>query len=243
MNHRHPHHGLGVFCALTAFLALSGCAALQRTRSPLDRVVEAAGLERFDQVDALRYTFNVKIGDKVTQRGWLWEPRRDRVTFYGTPEQGGTVTYERAGLAAPGAEALRQVDAWFINDNYWLLFPLRVHWDKAVVVAEDRAPVELPLGGGRARRIVVSFPPTGGYTPGDIYEIFVDEASRIAQWVYRKGGDTKPTRVTTWEGYRRFGPFWLALDHQGPGAGFRVWFTDAGVRLAGESGWREGESR
>jgi hypothetical protein len=245
MNHRGLRHLLrhiGVLSAGVALIVVTGCAAPQRSSPDLNQVAAAFGESGFNQLEELRYTFNVQIGEKVTRRSWQWEPRLDRVTFNGTPEQGGRVTYERAALAAQPGEPLNQVDAWFINDNYWLLFPLRVHWDKRAMVAEDRTPAELPLGGGRARRIVVSYPPSGGYTPGDVYELYLDGASRITQWVYRKGGDPKPTRVTTWADYRRFGPLTLSLDRRGPDAGFRVWFTDTAVRLRGEGNWNQGET-
>jgi len=70
-----------------------------------------------------------------------------------------------------------------------------------------------------------------------VYELFVDKSYRIVQWIYRKGGDPTPTRVTTWEDYKRVGPLTLALDHKSADGKFRVWFTDVAVRLAGKSDW------
>ncbi len=226
--------------AVTALAAVAGCAALRRAGSPFNAVAAAHGAGGFDRVEALRYTFNVKIGDTVASRRWEWEPRTDRVTFHGSPAQGGVVAYERAALAGGAPEALKKVDAWFINDNYWLLFPLRVHWDAGAAVAADDRPAEMPLGGGRGRRLVVRFPPDGGYTPGDVYELFTDEAGRIRQWIYRKGGAAQPTRVTTWEAYSRYGPLLIALERRGADESFRVWFTEVAVKLAGESSWRGG---
>jgi hypothetical protein len=159
------------------------------------------------------------------------------VTFKGTPEQGGTVVYERAVLAGQPGEQIKKVDPWFVNDNYWLIFPLRLYWDQSATVVEDEAPVNVPIGSGKARRLVVTYPKTEGYTPGDVYELFIDNSGRISQWIYRKGGDPKPTRVTTWEDYRREGPLTLSLDHNSPDGSFRVWFTDVAVRLAGRPEW------
>ena len=77
--------------------------------------------------------------------------------------------------------------------------------------------MNLPIGTGKARRIVVSYPTNEGYTPGDVYELFVDDSDRIVQWVYRKGGDPKPTRITTWEDYRKVGPLKPFPEPSGPG--------------------------
>jgi hypothetical protein len=110
-------------------------------------------------------------------------------------------------------------------------------WDGSASVRADDAPANLPIGTGKARRIVVGYPANEGYTPGDVYELFVNDSDRIVQWVYRKGGDPKPTRITTWEDYRKVGPLNISLNHQGPDASFRVWFTDVAVRLAGKSDW------
>ena len=228
--------GRAILCALVV-AALSGCTALQRRSSAVERLAETYGVDRADQVEELRYTFNVKIGDKVIRRSWNWAPASDRVTFDGSAEQGGRVSYARAALGAQPPEQLKKVDAWFINDNYWLIFPWRVCWDRSAKVTEDPAPAPLPLGGGTARRVVVSYPPSGGYTPGDDYELFLDNSGRIVQWVYRKGGDAKPTRVSTWEDYRRLGPLIVSMNRRGPDADFRVWFSDVAVRLKGRSDW------
>jgi len=216
---------------------LGACAGWQRAGSPREQLADAYGLKNFEQVEELRYTFNVQLPDRVISRVWSWEPKKDRVTFRGTAEQGGTVEYERSILAGPASEPVRKVDPWFVNDNYWLIFPLRLAWDQSATVAADASPAPLPIGAGQARRLVVRYPSNEGYTPGDVYELFVDKSNRIVQWIYRKGGDRTPTRVTTWEDYRKAGPLTLSLDHKSADGKFRVWFTDVAVRLTGKPDW------
>ncbi len=196
-----------------------------------EQLARAYGIEAFTQVEEIRYTFNAKIGERVISRRWSWMPQIDQVVFLGTEEQGGTVAYDRAGLSPRSSELIRKVDPWFINDNYWLIFPLRLYWDRSATVTAEEAPALLPIGTGRAKRLVVRYPSNEGYTPGDIYELFVDKSDRIVQWIYRKGGEPTPTRIATWEDYRRAGPLTLALDHRGADEGFRVWFTDVAVRF------------
>lgn len=216
---------------------LGGCSGRQRFDSPREQLADVYGFNHFQQVEELRYTFNVQLPDRVISRAWSWEPKTDRVTFKGTSEQGGTFSYERSLLAGQPGERIQKVDPWFVNDNYWLVFPLRLRWDQSAAVVADEAPAPVPIGPGQAKRIIVRYPSNEGYTPGDVYELFIGASDRIEQWIYRKGGDPKPTRVTTWEDYRRVGPLTLSLDHRGADGSFRVWFTDVAVRLAGQSAW------
>jgi hypothetical protein len=216
---------------------LWGCAGMQPSESPRVQLAEAYGVKNFDEVEEIRYTFNAKLPDRVVRRSWAWEPKADRVTFKGTAEQGGTTTYERHVLAGQASDTVKKIDPQFVNDNYWLIFPLRLWWDQSAMVTADEAPISLPIGTGRAKRLVVKYPAGEGYTPGDVYELFIDDSGRIVQWVYRKGGDPKPTRITTWEGYQQVGPLILSLDHQSADGSFRVWFTDVAVRLSGRTDW------
>lgn len=231
------HLLLATFLVISLLFVPSSYAGQQEPKSPRDRLAEAYGIRKFDNVEELRYTFNVKLPDRTVSRSWSWEPKKDRVTFKGTAEQGGTVAYDRSALATQPTEQVKKVDASFVNDNYWLIFPLRLFWDQSAAVTAYQAPVKLPIGTGQAKRLVVKYPDNEGYTPGDVYELFIDKSDRIAQWIYRKGGDIKPTRITTWEDYKKVGPLTLSLDHHSPDGVFRVWFTDVAVRLAGKSDW------
>ena len=227
--------------SLVALLVISLSFAAVAAAGPKEadvraRLGTANGAQQFGQVEELRYTFNVQLPDRTISRAWSWEPKKDRVTFRGTADQGGTVTYERASLAS-ASEQVKKLDPQFVNDNYWLIFPLRLAWDEAAFVTAYQAPTKLPIGTGEARRLVVKYPDNEGYTPGDVYELFVDKSYRIVQWIYRKGGDRTPTRITTWEDYRTAGPLTLSLDHKSADGKFRVWFTDVAVRVTGKPDW------
>ena len=70
----------------------------------------------------------------------------------------------------------------------------------------------------------------------ELCELFIDDDGLIAEWIYRRGGATTPTRMSTWEDHRRLGPLLVSLDHQGPD-GFRVWFSDVALMLRNGEDW------
>jgi hypothetical protein len=225
------------FLAATLAVALLGCTMTpEQASDDIRRKIAAAyGIQAFEQVEQIRFTFNVKLADKRVQRHWTWWPKPDRVEFRPDGDAERAVRYDRADLDA-GRTELRDLDAKFINDQYWLLFPYHVAWDAQATV-EEVGHRTLPIGTGKANCVIVTYPPTGGYTPGDVYELFIDERYRLVQWIYRKGGAAEPTRVATWEDHRRIGPITLALNHRGPDDTFRVWFTDVSVKLKGSDQW------
>ena len=220
---------------IAGLVACASTSKESRNMTARMRIAEAYGYQYFGQIEKIQYTFNVKKGDKQVSRFWIWEPKLDRVTFDGMNYKE-TVTYLRSDLQAGLSDKHKKIDAWFINDNYWLLFPLHIAWDTQVKV-EDIGRQKLPMGDGKAACVVVTFPAQGGYTPGDVYELFIDQNFRLKQWIYRRGGSEKPTRITTWETHRQAGPLTVSMNHQGEDEDFRVWFTNVGVKMAGIKGW------
>lgn len=197
------------------------------------QIAGAYGSESFHRIEVIEYTFNAQIGDKHIQRSWTWWPQVEQVEFKRDSGQE-SMMYNRLELGRNPPQNVKQIDAWFINDNYWLLFPIHLAWDQQATV-EDTGDQDLPMGHGSARCVVVSYPKTGGYTAGDVYELFVDENHLLTQWVYRRGGSATPTRITSWEDNRRLGPLTVSLDHRGDDGKFRVWFTNVAVKLSGSS--------
>ncbi len=199
------------------------------------QVAKEYGVDSFSLIGKIKYTFNVKFNGKSIARSWVWDVANDRVTM----QQAGsaTVSYSRkSGGPDTSGEDIRKIDAQYINDQYWLLFPLHLAWDAAatITVSPDQT---LPLGTGNATRITVTFPQTGGYTPGDAFDLFVDNNNRVKQWIYRHGNASTPTRVNFWEENRRVGPLLMSLNRPGSDSTFRVWFTDVGVQLKGSNNW------
>ncbi len=218
-------------------VSLTACAGHTKERGMTARqqIAESYGLPYFGEVEKIQYTFNVNIGEKQISRFWIWQPHLNRVTFKGMDYQE-AITYNRSEMVHTESNKLKKIDAWFINDNYWLLFPYHVAWDKNAKV-EDIGRQRPPMGDARARCVVVTYPATGGYTPGDVYDLYLDDQYRLTQWVYRRGGSEKPTRISTWDDHRKVGPLTMSLNHQGEDQNFRVWFTNVGVKMVGADRW------
>jgi hypothetical protein len=193
------------------------------------RIANAYGFENWDRIESIHFTFNVDSPDRdePVERQWSWSPDEDRVTFHGEEE----VTYRRSELGDDPPEYLKEVDHNFINDHYWLLFPFQPVWSDPTVTDEGMA--EPPIGEGEAPKMTVQYPPEGGYTPGDAYDLYLDEHDRIREWVFRRGGQADG-RAFTWEGHHQLGPIVVSLDHWGADEAFHLWFSD--VRAVLENG-------
>ncbi|HYR18231.1 MAG TPA: hypothetical protein VEQ15_01995 [Myxococcales bacterium] len=211
----------------------------QKRPSISEQIAKTYGLDSFSQIEQIRYTFNAEGALKVS-RTWVWEPKANQVSYEGKDKAGNPVklTYLRSQVSSQPAVVKDEIDPAFINDQYWLLFPLHLSWDSSAKV-EETGSHKLPLGKGSAGRVVVTYPSEGGYTPGDTWELFVGTDNRIQEWIYRRGGSAKPSGVWSWEDYKKAGPLLVSLDHHGTlgGKPVRIFFSDVAVKLVGSSTW------
>jgi hypothetical protein len=196
-----------------------------------EKIAQAYGVSGFGEIEEIRFTFNVKKGETEVSRSWVWLPKVDRVTYLGDGKTSKAVTYDRKDLSDTGSESLKETDSHFINDQYWLIFPFHLVWDKDVTIKPGPKKVKFPISGSAGRMVSVIYPPAGGYTPGDRYDLFLDDNDMIAEWIYRRGGSGSPTVTASWEDNRRIGPIVLSLNHPGADGKFRVWFTGVELKL------------
>src|SRR3954471_23981407 len=165
---------LGLLLCGVLLLAPSSWA---QERAPiLDDIAKTYGLGSWDQVQAIRYTWNGEItGLFKAAHTWEWEPKTNKVTYEGTDKDGKPlkVTYIRTQLSSQPDNVKNEVDPSFINDNYWTLFPFHAAWDTSATVT-DQGMKKLPVGTGSARLVSVKYPhEAGGYTPGDTWDLYV----------------------------------------------------------------------
>jgi len=209
-------------------------------RSPIaGQIASAYGVDTWSQVEAIRFTFNVD--PPGLSRSWIWEPKADRVTYDGPDKDGKpvTITYSHSQLQGENAFVKEMVDPAFINDQYALMLPLHLAWDTAITV-QEAGTQKLPLGKGSARKVVVKYPSGVGYTPGDIWDLYLADDGTIQQIVLHHGGSAKPSLApVTWAGNKKAGTLLFSTDKRGTADGqpIHIFYTHVAVKQVGSSTW------
>jgi hypothetical protein len=215
-------------------------------RAPLlDQVAKTYGIDSWDKVEAIRYTWNAEIiGLFKASHKWEWEPKTGKISFEGLGKDGKPVkvTYDSSQLSSQSDQVKKEVEPAFVNDNYWVLFPFHAYWDKGAS-AIDQGKFNLPLGTGTAELLPIKYPAeAGGFTPGDTWDLYVGKDNRVVYFVYHRGGSQPPSRVlATWAGYKKAGPILFATDHRGfaDGKPLHIFISDLSVKLTGSDQWTD----
>lgn len=213
-------------------------------RAPIvEEIAKTYGLDSFNQVEAIRYTWNGEIpGLFKLSRKWEWEPKTGKITFEGKDKQGKPVkvSYMSSELSTQSDTVKNEIEPAFVNDNYWLLFPFHADWDTSASITVMPSQ-KLPLGTGSAQLVSVKYPAeAGGYTPGDTWDLYVGKNNRVQAMVYHRGGATKPSLVTaSWAGYKKAGPLLISTEHRGTADGkpLHIFISDVSVKLADSNTW------
>lgn len=202
------------------------------TRDIRHKIADAYGVHAFENVERVSFTFNVAAGERTVRREWTWWPKEGRVRYDGgTWNDGKPLEYNTSERGHDPGKEMTEADERFINDSYWFMFPFHVEWDVAATVT-DEGMAPMPIGTGDARKIVVAYPKTGGYTPGDVYELYVSDDYRVLAWVHRPQGSETERHPMTWEDEQRFGDVSFATNHVSPDGKTRLFFTDISVEFA-----------
>jgi len=224
-------------------LVLAATSWAQQHNPILEKLAKTYGLDSWDQVEAVRYTFNLDIPGVKLSRSWTWEPKTNQVTYEGKDKEGKPVkvTYKRTELNSQPDSVKNEVDPGFINDNYWFLLPFHVYWDTSATVT-DKGTQKLPVGGGSADLVSVKYPNEGGYTPGDTWDLYLGKDNRIEQMVYHRGGPKKPSLViASWAGYKKAGPLLVSTEHRGTAddGPLHISFSNVAVKTVGSNAWMD----
>ena len=77
-----------LLCGMLVFAPISWAQAQQRAPI-LDQVAKTYGVDSWDKVEAIRYTWNGEITGlfKISHK-WEWEPKTNKVSFEGTDKDG-----------------------------------------------------------------------------------------------------------------------------------------------------------
>ena len=229
-----------------AVLVLAPTSWAQNRPPILEQIAKAYGLDSYVQIEAIRYTWSAQFPGVDVSHTWEWEPKTNRISYEGKDKDGKPVkvTYLASELNSQSDLVKNQVEPAFVNDNYWLIFPLHAYWDASATVT-DQGMHKLPIGNGSAELVVVKYPAeAGGYTPGDTWDLYVGSDKLVQEFVYHHGGPKKPSVViATWAGYKRAGPLLISTEHRGTADGqpLHIFISDVSVKLNGSNTWMKAQ--
>ena len=141
-----------LICFLVFGVLVLAADSWAQQRPPIvEKIAKTYGVNSWDQIEAIRYTWNLQFGPLNISHSWEWEPKTGKVSYEGKDKAGKPVkvTYMRSELGSQPDPVKNEVDPAFINDNYTLLFPLKAYWDTSATVI-DQGTYNLPVGSGSA---------------------------------------------------------------------------------------------
>jgi len=227
-----------LYVVIGLFAFVSACGSESATDA--ERIARAYGIDRFDEIESIKYTFNVEYGVQNSGRSWIWEPKTTKVTYEGPVSKDSVITYSyfRNKLDTTDQKMV-QIDRMFINDKYWLLFPFNLVWDEDITITESGKKFT-PILRVDKYKMTVQYGKEGGYTPGDAYDVYYDKDDYLIDvWTFRKGGAKDDPRPYTWEEHQQVGPIIVCKVHYSLNKNFKIHFTDVAVKTAESSGWEE----
>ncbi|PRP68178.1 hypothetical protein [Nonlabens agnitus] len=180
------------------------------------QVAQSSGLENWKDVESMEFTFNIeRNGETLATRAWKWNPNSDQVTLDSKGEQ---ITYNRTQQMDSLAQS---ADRAFINDVYWLLPQFKLAWDtgKEVTYPDSTA----------GKMVQVQYTGDDGYTPGDRYDMVIDENMMINKWMYYPKGKTEPAMITSFEDYQDYGGIKIATNHRSEDGTLNIYFSDINI--------------
>lgn len=215
-----------IFSLFLPLILLFACSQKEEIPDTLPmKVAKAYGFENFDQVNSIAYTWNVQR-DSVTvfSRNWKWNIKDSTVDYSG-PDT--TFSYSLT------ADSLPKQDGAFINDKYWAMMPFQLAWDTGYTY-EVEENVSSPIGGQNSTKLTILYqsgePKASGmgYTPGDAYDLYLDENNMILEWVFRRGNGPEG-RPTTWEQVETHGPLKFVTTHKNAEGNRTLWISNIKV--------------
>ncbi|MEJ1223831.1 hypothetical protein [Sediminicola sp. 1XM1-17] len=185
----------------------------------LEKVANAHGIEKWNSLKELEFTFNVDRDTTHYERSWKWNTKSNDVTAMSATD---TIVYNRKSVDS----LTIKTDGGFINDKYWLLAPYNLVWDKDNFTFEHETEAISPISGTPMQKLTIVYGNEGGYTPGDAYDFYFGDDYIIKEWVFRKGNSPEPSTMTTWEDYMDADGLKISRMHQNKDRDFKLYFTN-----------------
>ena len=183
----------------------------------ITRIAKAYGYESWHKVDKVKFSFVVNPGEKEMLRRWEWDIRSDKVTL---KKENDSMTYTRGDIS----DEFINTDKAFVNDSFWFLFPYHLVWDDIEYEVVEKSTS--PINKKETTKLIVKYPDEGGYTPGDKYEVYVNQDYYIEEWTYHPKGQDEPALANTFEDLTDFNGIKINKVHNNPDIGFQLNFRD-----------------
>lgn len=198
-------------------------------QEPLDvheMIAIAHGIEHWNKVEEIHFTFNVDRGEEHFERSWVWKPKTKDITRILNED---TLKYNQSSMDSIALKA----DANFINDKYWLLAPFNLVWDTGTTFTHIDSVIA-PISKKPMQQLTVVYSDQGGYTPGDAYDFYFENDFIIREWIFRRGNEAIPGITSTWENYENHHGMKIATMHQTSDRAFKLYFTNIEVKTTHE---------
>lgn len=184
-----------------------------------EKIAKAHGIDNWNKIDKLNFTFNVDRDSSHFERSWSWKPKSNKVTLTTATD---TLMYKRSETDSISLNA----DKGFINDKYWLLAPFNLVWDKGIKEKIYIEKATAPISGETLQKLTIVYGnDSGGYTPGDAYDFYFGDDYLIKEWVFRKENASEPSLITTWEDYKEVNGLKIATSHVRKEGQWKLFFT------------------
>ncbi|SCY25537.1 hypothetical protein SAMN05192588_1902 [Nonlabens sp. Hel1_33_55] len=190
--------------------------AVEETPELSMQVANTSGLESWNDVNMVEFTFNVeRNGETMASREWDWNPKSDQVTLNSNDE---TITYNRKQV---NDSLAMSADRAFVNDVYWLLPQFKLAWDNGKEISYPES--------SEGKMVKVQYTGNDGYTPGDRYDMVIDENMMIDKWMYYPKGATEPAMTTSFEDYKDYEGIKIATNHRSKDGTLNIYFSDINI--------------
>lgn len=209
--------------SLILIFLLSQFIFAQKSNTVINNIAKANGLESWDSVEQIQFTFNMDWkGKNTTKRLWTWKPKTNDITL---KENEKTISYNQSKLDSLSLAA----DKKFINDKFWLVFPFQLVWDEGTTVTL-KGKASSPIHNTNLNELTIVYDNEKGYTPGDAYDVFYDDNYAIKEWIFRKGNQEKPSLVMTFDAPEAYKGITVYKEHITKEGSFRLYFTEISVQ-------------
>jgi hypothetical protein len=188
------------------------------------KIANKYGYTYFDKIETLTYTFNVKRDTfPASYRSWIWDKKNNIVTLSSAKQN---ITYKRDTIQSA---YVKGIDAKFINDQYWLLFPFHIVMDAGTTLTLIENVIA-PITKKRMKKLTIQYNTIDGYTPGDAYDIYVNKKNIVLEWAYRAKGVPSVSLATTWNNNVTNNKITTATDFKNDAGTFNIYFTGVSMQ-------------